>query len=142
MAMTAMPANRSLIWRVAARPFISGIERSSTTTSGLSAATLSRATRPFGASAMTSISLRDASRARRPCRTVSWSSARITLILAISGFVHYCRARDRRLEVDRRAAARLRLDLQRAANQRGALVHAHDADALGGADIPLTRFEA
>ena len=48
--------------------------------SGFSAQARSTATRPFGASPTTSMSARSASSARRPWRTVSWSSAMSTRI--------------------------------------------------------------
>src|ERR1017187_774450 len=61
--------------RVASMPFILGIARSITTTSGASVSANRTLSRPSAASATTVMSLSRSSMARRPSRTTVWSSA-------------------------------------------------------------------
>src|ERR1035441_4465287 len=61
--------------RVASMPFILGIAKSITTTSGASVSANRTLSRPSAASATTVMSLSRSSMARRPSRTTVWSSA-------------------------------------------------------------------
>src|ERR1700690_1177363 len=77
---TLIFGNALRIWRVASRPFRSGMAMSMTTTSGRCSFVRITDSRPSRASATTSISPSGSSRARRPSRAIVWSSASRTLM--------------------------------------------------------------
>ena len=69
------------IWANASRPFMTGISRSSKTTSGLSCSTIFTPARPSEASPTTSKSGWRESKALIPLRNRVWSSIRVILIV-------------------------------------------------------------
>src|SRR3972149_11306751 len=114
----------SRIWRAASSPFMPGMAMSSNRTSGRRLATWWIVSSPVPASPTTSMSGIDSSNTRSPERTIAWSSAMRMRIGSIPRPVHGY------FHEDGRAAAGPPLDGQNAADERGALLHAQQAQFL------------
>src|SRR3990172_3165092 len=112
------------IWRAASRPFRPGMAMSRSRMSGRRLATFSIVSSPVPASPTTSMSGMDSSSTRSPERTIAWSSAMRMRIGSIPRPVHGY------FHEDGCAAAGQRLDRQNATNERGALLHAQQAELL------------
>src|SRR5260370_6501967 len=113
--------------RVASMPFMFGIARSITPTSGASVSASRMLSRPSAASATTVISLSRSSRARRPSRTTVWSSAnKIRIAFMSIPLVQFGHRQD---GVNQGASPRLRTDLETSTQPAYPLFHAQQAKA-------------
>src|SRR5688500_925600 len=128
--------------RVAARPFMPGIEMSMTTTSGFNSSACRTAAPPSSASATTFMSVSASISSFNPCRTVAWSSAsRMRSGPVLSATIdHLARGhRERHPHENRGPFAGRRFDLNARSHQNGALLHADEPEPLadGGARCHL-----
>src|SRR5262249_14787524 len=111
----------------ASMPFMMGMARSITTTSGASVSAMRSVSRPSAASAMTIMSDSRSSMARMPSRTTVWSSASNIRIGFMALFSIQFGYRQDRLHGC--AAAGLGADIQAPSQTPDALFHTEDAKA-------------
>src|SRR5215469_10584086 len=120
--MILISGSRLRIWDVASTPFSIGMAMSITTILGRSSAARRTASRPSEASPTTETSGDFSSSARRPWRTIPWSSAintrKFMLLL-----------RDRQQDRNACAPARLRFDVQSSSDLAYTLLHAEQPKA-------------
>src|SRR5438045_1747357 len=117
------------IRRAASIPFIPGMATSIMTTSGECTAASCTHSRPSPASAITDMSACRSSSARRPSRTMVWSSANN---MRIGMDLRWTRSGKRKLGADGGAQAELRIDEQRASQAAHALLHPQQTEAAHG----------
>src|SRR3990172_1869277 len=124
---TRTSGRRSFISRVAVRPLMPGMAMSINTTSGEIVANEATASRPVPAWPTTSMSGWLSSSPTIPWRMRVWSSTTRTRMRDISG----CLLDHRRFDGYRGTGARGGADIQMAAQQVDALLHAQESDTLG-----------
>src|ERR1035441_5678070 len=113
--------------RVASMPFMLGIARSITTTSGASLSANRTLSRPSAASATTVISVSRSSMARRPSRTTVWSSANKIRIGVMS--VPLVQFGHRQYRVNQCPSPRLRTNREAPPQSPYSLFHTQQAQA-------------
>src|ERR1019366_3203652 len=119
--------------RVASMPFILGIARSITTTSGASVSANRTLSRPSAASATTVMSLSRSSMARRPSRTTVWSSANKIRIGVMS--IPLVQFGHRHQRVNQRPPPRLRANREASSQPADSLFHTQQAQAAQEARV-------
>src|SRR5665811_268510 len=113
--------------RVASMPFILGIARSITTTSGASVSASRTLSRPSAASATTVMSVSRSSMARRPSRTTVWSSANKIRINVMS--IPLVQFGHRHHRVKQGPSPRLRTNREASSQTAHPLLHTQQAKA-------------